>query len=100
GPSGVESLLLMAREEPLPATEDLPALFAGLPKQQGLPDARARAWFEDGELVRHEPHRGPVRVGQGDPQEDPVVQAQALLRDRLRPLFPSTRAVCFAFRGD
>jgi serine/threonine protein kinase len=101
GPSGVESLLLLIREEPLPGEADLPALFAGLPKQKGLPDRRARAWFENGELVRDDPERGPPRlIGQGDPREDPLVQAQALLRDRLRTVFPYTRAVCFAFQGD
>jgi serine/threonine-protein kinase len=101
GPSGVESLLLLVREEPLPEDGDLPKLFAGLPKQNELPDPRSRAWFENGELVRHDPDRGPpVLIGQGDPRDDAVVQTQALLRDKLRPLFPYTRAVCFAFQGD
>jgi hypothetical protein len=100
-PAGIESLLLLVREERLPDEVDLPALFAGLPKQQGLPHLRARAWFENGELVRHDPDRGPpVRIGQGDPREDVVLQTQVLLRDKLRPLFPYTRAVCFAFQGD
>jgi hypothetical protein len=100
-PAGIEALLLLVREEPLPGDVDMPKLFAGLPQQQGLPDQRARAWFENGELVRHDPDRGPpVLIGQGDPREDVVLQTQALLRDRLRPLFPYTRAVCFAFQGD
>jgi hypothetical protein len=97
-PSGVESLLLLVRAERLPDDVDLAALFAGLPRQNGLPDPRARAWFENGELVRHDRDRGPVRVGQG--QEDAVLRTQALLRGKLRPLFPYTRAVCFAFQGD
>jgi hypothetical protein len=100
-PAGIESLLLLVREERLPDEVDLPALFAGLPQQKGLPDQRARAWFENGELVRQDPDRGPpVLIGQGDPREDAVRQTQVLLRDRLRPLFPYTRAVCFAFQGD
>jgi tRNA A-37 threonylcarbamoyl transferase component Bud32 len=100
-PAGIESLLLLVREEPLPKEVDLPALFAGLPKQKGLPDPRARAWFVNGELRGHDPDRGPpVRIGQGDPREDVALQTQVLLRDKLRPLFPYTRAVCFAFQGD
>jgi hypothetical protein len=100
GPSGIEALLLLARDEPLRDDEDLSGRLAGLPKQKGLPDRRARAWFENGELVRDEADRGAVRVGQGAAQDDPVRQTQALLRERLRPLFSYTRAVCFAFQGE
>jgi hypothetical protein len=32
--------------------------------------------------------------------DDPVLRAQALLRDELRPLFPYTRAVCYGFQGE
>ena len=94
-PSGIESLLLLAREDPLPRDVDLAALFEGLPKQDRLPHPRARAWFENGELVQ-EKDRGAVQIG----RDDPVGRTQALLRGRLRPLFPFTRAVCFAFQGD
>ncbi len=100
-PSGIESLLLLVRDDPLPAHEDLLALFAGLPKQKALPDPRARAWFENGELVRDDPDRGPpVLIGQGDSNADPVMLTQKLLQEKLRPLFPYTRAACFAFQGD
>jgi hypothetical protein len=101
-PSGIESLLLLVREERLPDNVDLAALFkaAGLPKQKRLPDRQARAWFENGELVRGDAARGPVRIGDGDEQDDPVMRTQALLRAPLRPLFPYTRAVCFAFQGE
>jgi serine/threonine protein kinase len=101
GPSGVEALLLLARETPLPADEDLSQRFVGLPKQQGLDPLRMRlaVWFENGEPVRDEPERSPINLGQTQTVEDPVWRTRALLRDELRPLFPYTRAVCFTFQG-
>jgi hypothetical protein len=100
GPSGVESILLLTREEPLPAGEDaaLAALFADLPKQQPPADARLAAWFENGALVAEE-RRGPIRLEDAREVGDMVLRTQALLRDKLRPLFPYTRAVCYGFEG-
>jgi hypothetical protein len=99
--SGIQSLLLLARDEPLPADEDLAKRFAGLPKQSGLDPLRTRAaaWFEDGEPVRDEPDRAPINLGQTQSIEDPVGRTRTLLRGELRPLFPYTRAVCFTFQG-
>jgi serine/threonine protein kinase len=99
-PSGVESILLLTREEPLPAGEDaaLAALFADLPKQQPPADARLAAWFENGALVAEE-GRGPIRLEDAREVGDMVMRTQALLRDKLRPLFPYTRAVCYGFEG-
>jgi hypothetical protein len=101
GPSGIEALLLLARETPLPAGEGLAKRFAGLPRQADLdpPRARVAAWFEDGEPVRDEPDRAPINLGQTQTITDPVWRVRALLRDGLRPVFPYTRAVCFAFQG-
>jgi hypothetical protein len=101
GRSGIEALLLLARETQLPAGEDLARRFAGWPRQPGLDPLRLRvaAWFEDGEPVRDEPERAPINLGQAQAIEDPVWRAQALLRDNLRPVFPYTRAVCFSFHG-
>jgi hypothetical protein len=101
GASGVESLLLLARDEPLPRSENLAGLFAGLPEQTGLPaDARAAAWFENGELLRNEADRSPIQIGKARPSDDPVLRTQALLRGKLKPLFPYSRAVCFGFKGN
>jgi hypothetical protein len=99
GPSGIESLLLLVREEPLPVDVNLSALFQGLPKQKA-PDLRAAAWFENGQLVKDEPDRGAIQIGQAQGINDPVLRTQALLRGRLRELFPYTRAVCFSFTGN
>jgi len=101
GPSGIESLLLLVRETPLPAGEDLSLRFAGQPKQAGLNPLQTRvaAWFENGEPVRDEPERVPINLNQTQAITDPLWRTRALLRDELQPLFPYTRAVCFAFRG-
>jgi hypothetical protein len=101
GPSGIEALLLLARDEPLPAAEDLAQRCAGWPQQPGLDPLRLRlaAWLENGEPVRDEPERAPINLGKAQALEDPVWRARALLRDGLRPLFPYTRAVCFTFQG-
>jgi hypothetical protein len=101
GPSGIEALLLLARDEPLPAGENLAQRFAGWPRQPGLDPLRLRlaAWFENGEPVHDEPERAPINVAQAQSLEDPVWRARALLRGGLRPLFGYTRAVCFTFQG-
>jgi hypothetical protein len=101
GPSGIESLLLLAREEPLPAGEDLRRRFAGLPRQAGLDPLRTRlaAWFENGELVQNEPDRAPINLKETQAIEDPVWRTRAVLRDGLPALFPYTRAVSFTFEG-
>ena len=49
GPGGMETLLLLAREEPLPQDVDLAGLLAGLPRQPML-DENLLAWFDNGSL--------------------------------------------------
>jgi hypothetical protein len=98
----VESILLLAREEPLPEGEDekLAGLLRGLPRQGRLPDPRAAAWFENGELVRDEEDRGAIQIGDPAAVDDPVLRTQRLLRGELKRLFPYTRAVCYGFQGE
>jgi hypothetical protein len=103
GPSGIESYILLARDEPLPADVDLSKLFAGLAPQQGLADLPMAAWFRDGQLVRDEADRGPIRLGQAEVVNDPLGWAQAAqeqLWQRLQPHFQQVRAACFSFRGE
>jgi serine/threonine protein kinase len=105
GHAGMESILLLAREAKLPEDVDIPKVFEGLPRQKGSP-SREAAWFENGLLDRY---RAPInfRGDRGNPLlgpealiDDPVLQTQALLRTRLKELFPYSRAVCFANAGD
>jgi serine/threonine protein kinase len=109
GPAGTETLLLLAREEPLPRDVDIGSLFADL-RPQASRYPREAAWFENGKLVRNEMDRGPINFAdRGRPLDDehlqipidePVLQVQALLQTRLRALFPYSRAVCFTNAGD
>jgi serine/threonine protein kinase len=102
GPAGLETVLLLIRETPLTDADHaaLPGLFAGLPRAL-VPDLRAAAWFEGGDLVtpQREPDRGPIQIGKAQAGADPVLRLQALLQTKLRPLFPYSRAVCFGNTG-
>jgi serine/threonine protein kinase len=100
GPSGIECLVLLVRETPLPAAVDVAGLFGGLPRQRGTPRLRAAAWFENGELASDSPQRAAMQVVRVKQEEDPVVQTQALLRGKLGTVFDYTRAVCFSFQGE
>jgi serine/threonine protein kinase len=105
GPAGTESVLLLARERKLPEDVDIPKLFAGLPRQKA-PLRREAAWFENGILDEHRAainfhnDRGNPLQGPEVLLDDPVLQLQALLRTRLKELFPYSRAVCFTNAGD
>jgi serine/threonine-protein kinase len=95
-PAGIETLVLLAREEPLPPEVDLQAEFGKLPRQRGR-NLDTAVWFENGQIVRDEEERAPrfepVRRG------DPVLAAQQRVRALQRRLFAYSRAVSFATRG-
>jgi predicted Ser/Thr protein kinase len=95
--AGMETLLLLAREEPLPRTVDLQGLLSGLPPQT-MQSARAAVWFENGEVVQHEATRAPnfFNVKKID---DPVLRAQHYLHKTLGPYCAYSRAVSFAYEG-
>jgi serine/threonine protein kinase len=95
--SGMETLLLLVREEPWPAGVDLRQLMAGLPKQ-AMQNPVAAVWFEDWQVVHGEPTREP-NVFDERRHEDPVMKTQRLLRERLGSLCSYSRAVSFANQG-
>jgi hypothetical protein len=109
GPAGTESLILLARDERLPAEVDVTEMF-GAPRRQRSLHEREAAWFEDGLLVQGEGARPAIgfegnrtrpRRAEQAALDDPVLQTQALLRTgRLKGLFPYSRAVCFSSAGD
>jgi hypothetical protein len=99
GPQGVECMVLMCRDTPLPESVDLKAIFANLPSHNGT-DVKVSAWFENGELVRNDQDRGPIRLDKAILSENPVLRTQALLRTKLKAIFPYTRAACFGCEGD
>ncbi len=101
GIPGMETLLLLTRETPLPADgeKELRAVLVELGPQP-LQDGRTEAavWFENGTVVTAETGRGPKSFD-ATRIDDPLLRTQRLLRERLGQHFPYTRAVCFAFRG-
>jgi serine/threonine protein kinase len=97
GKAGMETLLLLVREEPWPAAVDLRQLLAGLPKQT-MQNPVAAVWFEDWQVVHGEPTREP-NVFDERRHDDPVLQTQRLLRERLGSLCSYSRAVSFANQG-
>jgi hypothetical protein len=95
GPPGMETMVLLAREEPLPRALDLAGLLGRLPpqRQQGR---RSVVWFENGEVVVHEPERG-FKSFDAKRIDDPVLQTQEVLRRTLLGRhFDYMRAVSYA----
>jgi hypothetical protein len=99
GPAGMLTLLLLARQTPLPAHEDVARLI-GPVRPQTEQHLKAKAWFENGLIVRGRPHRGAdfeARSG-----NDPVFEVQQRVRKVLlgedKP-FTYSLAVTFATKG-
>jgi hypothetical protein len=98
GESGMETLVLLARDTRLP--RDVDALLAGLSDE--LPPQRAQhfqaaVWFENGDMVRDEPERAFAHFTRTI--DDPVLRSQALLKNKLQKYFPYSLAVSYAFQG-
>ncbi len=95
--TGMETLLLLGRDEPLPRDVDLQLLLAGLPLQVRQ-DPRSLAWFDNG-VPRQDTVRGPRFF---DPKkiDDPLLATHQALQERLGTRFTFLRAVSFASRGE
>ena len=103
GGPGMETLVLAAREAPLPAGIDLGHLLAGLGPQT-LPQGLALVEFNCGRVVTEagEPGRGAVRsldLVETEKVDDPLLQAQQQIAAKLRSHFSLIRAVSFANQG-
>jgi len=96
GGPGMETVVLLARDQPLPHDLDLRAMLSGLPKQR-LQDDHALVWLDQGELSTNRT-RAPKYF---DPAQldDPVLKTQKLISQRLKSYFPLIRAVSFANKG-
>ena len=100
GGAGMESIVLLARDTPLPPSVDLESVVAGLqPQKMQSPDSLVE--FEGGRPVTEsmDHTRAPLFF---DSQriDDPLLQNQQLLEERLGRYFQFTSAVSFANRGD
>lgn len=93
---GMETLVLLVRDTPLPRDKDLKAELGQIPPQTAQ-TLRATVWFENGQVVRGEAGR----ASNWDEQriDDPLRATQEQIRSRLGALFPYTRTVSFADRG-
>jgi serine/threonine protein kinase len=97
GPPGMETLLLLAREDPLPADINLEKILASLPRQH-MQNPGSLVWFENGAVVRDNPDRAP-NFFDAQRIDDPVLSTQRLLKEQLQPYFTYSRAVSFANQG-
>jgi serine/threonine protein kinase len=97
GRAGMETLVMLVRETPLPRSVDLPAILGALPAQR-MQHPQSAVWFENGAVVEGEADRGP-NLFDVKRIDDPVLQTQGLLRNKLGRLCEYTRAVSFANRG-
>jgi serine/threonine protein kinase len=99
GKAGLETLVLLVRETPLPADVDLKGILAGLAEQKPRSrDGGLVAWFENGELVRDEPERAADLSGEVE-SKNPVVRINREVQDRMERHFGYTRAVTFGNQG-
>ncbi|HLW66738.1 MAG TPA: protein kinase [Gemmataceae bacterium] len=108
GPPGIESMILLTREEVLPPEFAWDEIFTGLPKQNGL-ELGSAVWLENGQIVHDEANRKAInldidraapKLRQVQGNDDPVLRSQAILQQKLAKWFSYTRAVCFSNRGD
>jgi len=113
-PPGLETLVLLAREEtPLPRGDEdkLAQLLAGASMSSPL-DLKKPIWIEDGEEVAFEPsaaagkdRSGADALTRGIPSpkprnsDDPVLRIRALLNEKVKPLGSYSQAVLFPNQG-
>jgi hypothetical protein len=100
GDAGMETLILLARGAPLPEDVNLEQLCSGL-KPQPMQSGRALVEFDNGRVVTSavSQDRAP-RFFDPERIEDPLLQNQQLLAERLGPHFDVVRAVSFANLGE
>jgi serine/threonine protein kinase len=96
GEPGMETLLLLVREEPWPREVDVRALLGEFPPQVAQNGAAA-VWFENGSVSK-ERTREPDYFDERR-RGDPVLLTQQLLRERLEDQVIYSRAVSFANQG-
>jgi hypothetical protein len=106
GPSGIETVVVLARETPLTAAErdQLRALLQAWPVGQGPFDPlRAAVTIGEDEFrfgdPRDQKDRGRVQAGDAVESNDPVLRLGRLLQGDLRSLGVASRGVCYTFQG-
>lgn len=95
GPAGMETLVLPARDTPLPQEINIRKLLPDLPRQP-LQHEQTVVWLDRG-VVSEDVDRAP-KFFDVKRIDDPVLTAQRILTERLGGDFPLIRAVSFAKR--
>ncbi|HET6323186.1 MAG TPA: protein kinase [Planctomycetaceae bacterium] len=96
GGAGMETLVLLARDTPLPPGVVLKDLFADLPAQP-IQNGQLLVWLENGE--RAESGTRSLDFEKVKPLNSQSVKLKLLLEQRLKSYFPLFRAVSLANRG-
>ncbi len=99
GKPGLETMVLLCRDDPLPGDVDLVGLLGPFGAQPlAGQDTRAVAWFENGEPVQDEPQRAPltVPVAGGNPLE----RLNRAVYRRAKRHFAYTVAITYGNEGD
>jgi serine/threonine-protein kinase len=100
GPSGIEAVLVLAREEPLSAEEvgTLRRLFPKVPPGKFDP-LRGAVWLGAEERFADVRDRGRPNLDQSGTVPDPVERLRRLVRGELKRLSEDVRGVCYPFEG-
>ena len=96
GAAGMETLVVLARDTPCRGDQDLRNAFENLPLQP-MQDPRSIAWFRDGKMLteKQDRLRGPSFFDEAR-IDDPLLETQRILYDRLHAEFELVTAVSFA----
>jgi hypothetical protein len=101
GPSGVEAVLLLARDDPLDGAEvgRLRGLFANKPPAAQFDPLRGAVWLGREERFGDDRDRARPNYDQSGSVADPVQRLRILVGNELKGLAADVRGVCYPFAG-
>jgi hypothetical protein len=101
GPSGIEAVLLLARDEVLSAEEigRLRGLFEKKPPPAKFDPLQGAVWLGAEEHFGNLRDRGRPNLDQSGTVLDPVERMRRLVRGELKSLADDVRGVCYPFAG-
>jgi hypothetical protein len=101
GPSGIEAVLLLARDEPLSSQEarQLRQAFADVPPQGKFDALRGAVRLGEEVLFDNDRDRGRPNLDQSGKLLDPVERMRRLVRGELKKLGGDVQGVCYPFQG-
>jgi serine/threonine protein kinase len=99
GKAGLETMVLLCRDDVLPTDVDLAGILGQFgPQPLEGQDVGAVAWFENGNMVRDEARRAPlVKPVQGG---NPLERFNREVQRRVKGQFGYTRAITYGNEGD